>query len=77
MGHKKVDVKFCCVSFLNAYGMFFVFSKPKNLITILPAFFNRLGIGDQLMLFRWPGLEESVQGYPMSGDDAVSEFQVC
>jgi hypothetical protein len=36
--------------------------------------FDRLAIGDQLMSFRWAGHEEG-NGEPMSGEDAVSEFQ--
>jgi hypothetical protein len=36
--------------------------------------FDRLAMGDQLMLFRWPGHEpEGLE--PMSGEDAVNEFQ--
>jgi hypothetical protein len=31
-------------------------------------------MGDQLMLFHWPGKEEGC-GEPMTGDDAVTEFQ--
>lgn len=36
--------------------------------------YDRIGMGDQLMLFRWPGKEEGC-GEPMTGDDAVTEFQ--
>lgn len=36
--------------------------------------FDRLAMGDQLMLFRWAGHEpEGIE--PMSGEDAVNEFQ--
>jgi hypothetical protein len=36
--------------------------------------FDRLAMGDQLMLLRWPGHEP--EGFePMSGEDAVNEFQ--
>jgi hypothetical protein len=36
--------------------------------------FDRLVVGDQLMNFRWPGHEED-KGEPMSGEDAVEEYQ--
>lgn len=39
------------------------------------AVFDRVAVGDQLMLFRWPGKEEGA-GDMMSGEDAVEEFQV-
>lgn len=35
--------------------------------------FDRVALGDQLMLFRWPNHEP--QGEPMSAEDAVAEFQ--
>lgn len=38
------------------------------------AVYDRLALGDQLMLFRWPGREpEGVE--PMSAEEAVNEFQ--
>ncbi len=36
------------------------------------AIFDRLALGDQLMMFHWPGRE---QGEPMSAESAVAEFQ--
>lgn len=36
--------------------------------------FDRIALGDQLMMFHWPGHEEGC-GEPMSGEDAVSEYQ--
>lgn len=36
--------------------------------------FDRVAMGDQLMIFRWPGHEDG-HGEPMSADDAVEEFQ--
>jgi len=36
--------------------------------------YDRLAMGDQLMLFRWPGHEDG-KGEPMSAEDAVEEFQ--
>jgi len=40
--------------------------------------YDRIAMGDQLMLFRWKKIEEQLGaalGEPMSGEDAVSEFQ--
>ena len=36
--------------------------------------FDRIAMGDQLMLFRWPGFEEPGKE-PVSADEAVEEFQ--
>lgn len=40
--------------------------------------YDRIAMGDQLMLFRWKKIEEQLGtalGEPMSGEDAVAEFQ--
>mmetsp|Transcript_30506 Transcript_30506/g.41769 ORF Transcript_30506/g.41769 Transcript_30506/m.41769 type:complete len:716 (+) Transcript_30506:1-2148(+) len=36
--------------------------------------FDRIAVGDQLMLFRWPDNEEGL-GEPMTAEDAVAEYQ--
>jgi hypothetical protein len=36
--------------------------------------FDRVALGDQLMMFRFPGREDEC-GEPMNADDAVNEFQ--
>lgn len=36
--------------------------------------FDRVALGDQLMILRWPGHEDAL-GEPMSGEDAVEELQ--
>ena len=38
------------------------------------AVFDRVVMGDQIMMFRWPGKEEGL-GEPMAGDVAVEEYQ--
>jgi hypothetical protein len=38
------------------------------------AVFDRLAVGDQLMMFKWAGKQEGA-GEPMSAEDAVVEFQ--
>mmetsp|Transcript_8034 Transcript_8034/g.13361 ORF Transcript_8034/g.13361 Transcript_8034/m.13361 type:complete len:1045 (-) Transcript_8034:212-3346(-) len=38
------------------------------------AVFDRVAVGDQLMMFHWPGKEDGA-GEPMNADDAVEEFQ--
>ena len=37
--------------------------------------FDRIVVGDQLMLLRWPGREEEVEIACMTGTEAVEEFQ--
>jgi hypothetical protein len=40
------------------------------------AVYDRVGMGDQLMMLRWPGKEEGDDlPPPLSGDEAVAEFQ--
>ena len=38
--------------------------------------YDRVAVGDQLMMFRWPGHEDEA-GEPMNADDAVAEFQLA
>ncbi len=37
--------------------------------------YDRVALGDQLMMFRWPGREDELGVEPMSAEDAVTEFQ--
>lgn len=37
--------------------------------------YDRLAMGDQLMMFRWPGREDGLDITPMTAEDAVAEFQ--
>ena len=37
--------------------------------------FDRVVMGDQLMLLRWPGGKEDNAGSPMEADEAVEEYQ--
>ena len=38
--------------------------------------YDRIAVGDQLMMFRWPNHEEDLNP-PMTADDAVEEYQVA
>ena len=40
----------------------------------LPKIYDRIAMGDELMIFRWVGHEEAA-GEQMSADDAVQEYQ--
>jgi len=54
-----------------------VFRNGKILATkkeVTLEIYDRIAMGDQLMLFRWPGKEESLDS-SMSGEDAVEEYQ--
>ncbi len=37
--------------------------------------YDRIALGDQLMMLRWPGKEDGVSATPMTAEDAVQEFQ--
>jgi hypothetical protein len=37
--------------------------------------YDRIAMGDQLMMFRWPGKEESIETPMMNAENAVEEFQ--
>ena len=65
----------CMYVCMYVYVSLFVFICTLNLFLLLAVnqlnIFDRVAVGDQLMLFRWPGNEEGC-GEPMSAEDAVS-----